>query len=229
MYPSLILKDQFGEQSNNLILGGSSQLSCNFIVDHANGNGLGIRSLKSPGGLIKSVYMNTSQTPAAGNPNPVAGLILVNFSLPYSSYVNGAYGFGSPVSGTPINVTSGLSVGKAYTIVSLGTTSLSAWQALGWLYTVAPTVGATFIAITASAGTGTGTVEVPLATGSGVDQLELVGDPNQTCNQIGGGSLICATFGPTNSSTTTKVLTAIADNTVVGLTFNMIPVPGELI
>src|ERR1017187_1512896 len=34
-------------------------LDCNFVVDAANGNGDGIRSLKQSG-RIKSVYMNTS-------------------------------------------------------------------------------------------------------------------------------------------------------------------------
>src|SRR5580698_1169620 len=74
-YPSLVLKNQFGETSINVLQGGSNQIDCNFIVDSSNGNGLGIRSLKGSG--CASVYMHTSATPAAGNPNPASGYILV--------------------------------------------------------------------------------------------------------------------------------------------------------
>ena len=42
---------------------------CNFIVDAANGNGLGTRSLKS-NGYIDAVFMHTSSTPGR-SPNGI--------------------------------------------------------------------------------------------------------------------------------------------------------------
>jgi len=220
MFPSLIIKNQFGEQSNNFLLGGTNQLWANFIVDSANGNGLGIRSLK--GNCLKNVFMFTSATPASGNPNPIAGLILVEFQSAFANYINGAYGFASPASGTPINISSGLSVGHVYIIVSVGTSTPANWQALGLPSTVTPAVGVAFIATSASAGTGTGVVEIPAVAGSAVDHIELVGDPNTTCKLIGGGYMIIKCVAG-------LALTAPADGSVVGLTFNMVPVPEELI
>ena len=55
-------------------------VNCNFIVDSTNGNGLGIRSLKS-NGYVRNVFMHTSATPGSNdgylNPNPASGYILV--------------------------------------------------------------------------------------------------------------------------------------------------------
>lgn len=229
MQPNLVVKNQFGEQSNLALIGGSNQVGCNFIVDSTNGNGLGIRSLKSQG--IANVYMHTSATPAAGNPNPAVGYILVEFALPYAGYVNGTSGFVATVSGSAINVTSGLTVGQAYVITSVGTTTAAQWQTLGLPINLTPTVGQCFIAITASAGSGTGVVEVPLAAGSGISHIEVAGDPNQSVatNNATGGSMVLICLGATSSSVTTLAPTAPANNTVIGLAFNLIPVPGPLI
>lgn len=218
--PTLGLKNQFGETTNNFIVGGSSQIWCNFIVDATNGNGLGIRSLKGFG--VSAVYMHTSATPAASNPNPAVGYVVVQLSEPYQGYINGTYGFVSPVSGTPINVSSGLTIGQPYVIVSVGTSTAANWQALGLPVGIAPAVGVSFIATSSSAGTGTGVVEVPLATGAGVGSLQIIGDPNQTSSPSSGGAqIICQLLSPTNSSTTTPVATAPAAGTVIGMTFNM--------
>lgn len=228
MFPTLVLKNQFGEESNNAIIGGSSEIGCNFIVDSANGNGLGLRSLKASG--IANVYMHTSASPAAGNPNPAAGFIVVEFSQAFTGYVTGTFGFVSPVSGTPINVTSGVTAGLVYIITSLGTTSASQWQHLGLPANLTPTVGQAFIATSSTTATGTGVVEVQLATGSGVYHIEVLGNPNTTvATTSGGGSMILVVLGPTNSSTTTLKPLAPVDGTVVGLTFSMIPVPAPLI
>ena len=233
MLSSIVLKNQFGEVSNNFIKTGSSAfLWCNFVVDATNGNGLGIRSLKSSGLAatpdIAKVYMHTSATAAAGNPNPQVGIILVEFAKSFSGYINGASGVVVPVSGSTINVTAGLTLGNVYIIVSVGTTNLAAWQALGWLGNALPTVGAAFVAITASDGTGTGIVEVPAATGSSVGSIQGIGDPNQTCI-ASTPTLICGVYGPTSDSVTTPLLVAPANNTVIGLTFNMINIPKSLI
>lgn len=222
--PVLVLKNNFGEQFNNSVIGGSNQLDINFIVDSTNGNGLGIRSLK--GNAVAAVYMHTSATPAAGNPNPAVGYILVQFAKSYSGYVSGYSGYGAPLSGSSINVTTGVTQGLAYVITSLGTTPASQFQVLGFPATETPAVGAAFIASTTTTATGTGTLQVPLATGAGVLHIEAVGDPNQTSiASSGGGQMVLVNLAATNSSTTTLVATAPANNTVIGLRFTMGTIP----
>lgn len=155
-------------------------ISCNFIVDSTNGNGLGIRSLKGPG--VKAVYMNTSATPATGNPNPLAGTILIQLQDNYNRSLSGFDAKVSPVSGTPIVVTAAgahLVPGTAYIIVTLGTTTTAQWHSLGVPVGVTPAVGVSFISGSLTGiGTGTGAVEVTAATGTGIASIETVGDPN---------------------------------------------------
>lgn len=221
-YPTLVLKNQFGEQSENFIVGGSSQISCNFVVDSANGNGLGIRSLKASPLGVANVYMHTSSTPAAGNPNPAAGYILVKFAEGFAGYNGGTAGFVSPVSGTPILVTAGLSVGTPYVITTVGTTTASQWQALGVPTTTTPAVGVSFVAKTGTAGSGTGAVEVIKTTGSGIDHVEVFGDANLTSAPVAGGQIILACF-------LSNAVATPSDGTVIGLTFSMVPLAGPLI
>lgn len=217
VFPTNVVKNQFGEQSNNFIIGGSNQIDINFVVDSTNGNGLGIRNLKgSP--FVSAVYMHTSATPAAGNPNPAVGLVLIKFAQPFLGYFNGVSGFVSAISGTPINVTSGLTVGQVYVVTSIGTSTLANFQALGYLGSTL-NVGASFIAKTASAGSGTGVVETSVP--SGITAFELAGDPNQTCNQLGGGSQIVQLLGATSSSVTTLIPLAPTNNSVLGLRISM--------
>jgi hypothetical protein len=207
MNPTLVTKQQQGEQNNQFLIGGSNQIDCNFIIDHANGNGLGQRSYKgSP--LISNVFCHTSATPAAGSPNPAAGYAVVELSQAFLGYIAGFSGFGSPLSGTPINVTSGLTVGKAYVIVSVGTTTPAQWQALGLPANQVPNVGSAFICTSATDGVGTGVVEVDAA--SGVDHVELVGDPNQTVNPLTGGGYFIVKFVFEGAAAQPN------DNTVIG-------------
>lgn len=222
MYPSLILKNQFGEQSNNAVIGGSFSIPCNFIVDSTNGNGLGIRSLKGP--AIASVFMSTQVTPAPGNPQPAAGIILINFVNPYSYYVGGYAGMVRPLSGTVVLVTAGLVVGVPYVITTVGTTTPAQWQALGFPVGYTPAVGASFIATTVTPGVGTGAVESTATTG--VSHFEVLGNPNLMLNPGGGlgGQMILGTIGSGAFQPQ-----APADGTVIGLTFEMTPVPSELI
>lgn len=105
-------------------------IDCNFVVDHANGNGLGIRSLKGQG--VKNVYMWTSATPARGvgqtivNPmGQVAskGYALIQLKSNYNRYLGGFSGLVSPPTGSALNIDSSdaaLTVGKPYTIASVG-------------------------------------------------------------------------------------------------------------
>lgn len=195
----------------------------NFIVDAANGNGLGIRSLKS-NGYIEYVFMHTSSTPGsvAGytNPNPAVGYAVVKFKNNFNYYLGGFTG-----QITPLTSTSATSVTNhnPYVITSLGTATLAQWQAVGLLPGITPAVGCAFIA------TSTGTIGGSATVGSPGEQIaptvSVFGDPNLEIGNssvaANAGALIYLQFsGPTNSSTTTLVPTNPADGTVVGLQFN---------
>ena len=199
---------------------------CNFVVDPANGNGLGIRSLKA-NGYIENVFMHTSATPGSNNgqlnPNPAIGLAQIQFKNCFNYYLGGDVGFVSPLSGTPLT---SVVKGNAYVIVSLGTTTLAQWQAVGLTPGVQPTtsngiapatvsVGMAFIATATQAIGGTGAVEA--ASGSGIDHVEIVGDPNQTISNSNvasnSGAIVIVQFFAGG------VVTAPTAQSVVGMSF----------
>lgn len=101
------------------------KIDCNFIVDAANGNGLGLRSLKS-NGYVRNVFMHTSTTPGANdgytNPNPAAGYALVQLKSNYNKYLGGFSGFVSPVAGSDIHIASStvITAGSPYVITAVG-------------------------------------------------------------------------------------------------------------
>lgn len=194
----------------------------NFVVDHTNGNGLGVRSLKS-NGYVEAVFMNTTQTPGKvgpiTNPNPQAGYALVIFKNNFNYYLGGPVGQIVPLTSTS---TTSLTTGHVYSITSLGTTSLAQWQTAGLPLGFTPTVGQSFVAkATASIG-GTGTVGIP---GVGTTLVtNVVGDPNATIANASiasnaGAQVMLQFSAPTNSSTTTLVAAAPADGTVIGMQF----------
>jgi hypothetical protein len=195
---------------------------CNFIIDSANGNGLGTRSLKS-NGYIESVFMHTSSTPGTvgnkTNPNPVAGYALVTFKNNFNYYLGGFSGQIVPLTSTS---TTSLTSTHAYVITSLGTTTLAQWQTAGLPAGLTPTVGQAFISTAGGALGGTGTVGLP-----GVQvapTVSVVGDPNQSISNASvaanAGAMILLQFsGPTSTSNPTLVATAPADGTVVSLQF----------
>lgn len=197
------------------------KIDCNFIVDHANGNGLGIRSLKS-NGWIRNVFMNTSVTPGvnnnATNPNPIAGFALIQFKQNFNLYIGGSSGFVSPPTGSTTSTTAG----HAYIIHTLGTTTLAQWNTAGLPAGLVPAVNQSFIAIATGALGGTGSVFVPSI--SGITSVEIVGDPNQSISNssiaANGGAYVLVQFlAPTNTTTTTLIPTAPTDNSVVALSF----------
>lgn len=160
-------------------------LSCNFVVDSTNGNGLGIRSLKGP--TIQNVFMHTTVTPGAGNanpatlnvpvtnPNPAAGTIVIQLQDNYSRSLSGFNAIVSPVSGTPLTSTT---INVANIIVSLGTATAAQWQAKGLPKGVTPAVGVAFVATASGTIGGSAAVEIAAALGSGVASIETLGDPN---------------------------------------------------
>lgn len=173
-------------------------LDCNFVVDSTNGNGLGIRNLKGP--TIQNAFMHTSATPGPGNsnpatpsivitnPNPASGTIIVQMQDNYNRSFSGFNAIVSPVSGTPLLVTSaGLSAGTAYIITLVGTTTTAQWNALGVPKGITPAVGVSFVAIATSA-PGTGVVMTTATAGSAVATIETVGDPNLSINPTPGSN-----------------------------------------
>ena len=195
-------------------------LDCNFVVDSANGNGLGIRSLKGP--AVQAVYMHTSATPAALNPNPASGTIIVQLADNYNRSFSGISSIVSPASGSDVKIdNSAMTAGVAYIITTLGNASLAKWQAIGLPAGITPAVGVSFIAKTngGSGNTLTSRVQTTASTGSGVCTIETVGDPNlsiapnPTANQGFGAQIIlqCRDYA--------GALVAPADNSVISLSF----------
>lgn len=194
----------------------------NFIVDSTNGNGLGIRSLKS-NGFVESVFMHTSATPGkvggVTNPNPVVGYAIVKFKNNFNVYLGGFSGFVSPLASTNLTSTTNHST---YVITSLGTTTLAQWQAAGLPAGLIPTIGQAFTAIATGSIGGTGTVGAP---GVGtILSVSVVGDPNTTLAnsniaQNAGAQIMIQFLAATNSSTTTLVAAAPADGATVGMCF----------
>jgi len=224
--PSLSLKNQYGEISNNFVIGGSSAITVRFVVDSTKASG--VRELSSSGGpdAVDSVYMNTSTTPTSGSPNPSPGYIVVNLKKGYTGYLSSAVSLGAPGDSSVVNVTSGLQQGKAYVIRQVGTTSASQWQSLGLPSNLTPTASAPFIAVTGTPATGTGQVVLAKVTGSALSHLEVVGDPSIGLQSTSGGSqVILMSLAPTNSSTTTLVPTAPLAGSMIELSFVLTPQP----
>lgn len=194
------------------------EVNLNFVVDSTNGNGLGVRSVKS-NGYVESVFMHTSATPLLGNPNPITGYCLVTFKNNFNYYLGGFSGQVIPLTSTSTTSTTAT---HAYVITSLGTTTLAQWQAAGLRAGLTPTVGMAFVAIATGALGGTGTVGlpgVPLA-----NSVSVVGDPNSTLNNSSiasnaGAQILLQFAKPTDASTTTLVAASPADGTTVGMTF----------
>lgn len=160
------------------------------------------------------------------NPNPAAGNILVKFEDNYNYYIGGYSGFISPVSGTQLAVTSGLTVGVVYTIVVLGTTTAADWVTLGLPVGTTAAVGVAFVAIATGAGAGTGKVETALSTHSGCTHIEGFGDPNLSITSAIGaatgasagpyalfkciGTKFAAFTGDTHTNTTVDALSSLS-------------------
>lgn len=160
-------------------------LSCNFVVDSTNGNGLGIRSLKGP--AVQNVFMHTSASPGNGNsnpaspnvpvlnPNPASGTIVIQLQDNYNRSLSGFNAIVSPVSGSPLTSTT---ANVANIIVSLGTATAAQWQAKGLPKGITPAVGVSFVASASGLIGGSAAVEIAAALGSGVASIETLGDPN---------------------------------------------------
>lgn len=193
------------------------EIDCNFIVDSANGNGLGLRSLKGP--YVQAAYMHTSATPAAGSPQPGTGLIVIQLQDNYSRLFTGSYSIVSPLSGSLLaidSVSAALTVGQAYTIAVLGNATLAQLQAIGLPKGLTPSVGMSFIAKATGSGA-VSTTRVEASVASGIARIETVGDPNQSLAPNGllaqgfGAQLIFQCYNSSGAAV------APADGTVISL------------
>lgn len=156
-------------------------VDCNFIVDSTNGNGLGIRSLKGP--QVNNIFMHTSATPGSNNgmlnPNPSTGVIVVQLQDNFNRYFGGFSGQVMALSGGTATIVAG----SPYVITALGTTTAAQWQAAGVPASMLtnnglPNIGLAFIAAASETIAGSPTVNPPAA--SGIDHIEIIGDPNQS-------------------------------------------------
>lgn len=155
-------------------------IDCNFIVDADNTNGLGIRSLKGP--TVQAVYMHSSiATPAALNPNPQNGVIVVRMMDNFNQLLSPIQAMlSTPLSGSDVKIdNSAMTAGVAYTISILGNASAAKWIAIGVPRGVTPAVGVSFIAASNGGSGNTLTSRVQAAASSStVASIEVVGDPN---------------------------------------------------
>lgn len=195
-------------------------LDCQFTVAAADTGGLGITGLKGPG--IQAVYMHTSQTPAALNPNPASGICLVQLKDNYYADYLGFMGQVTALSGSSILVASaGTVASTTYVITIVGTTTTAGWQSLGLPVGITPAVGVSFVATATTTATGTGAVQVPHANGTGIQSIEQIGTPGLTLSPTGIGAgypyMMFRFMGPTNSSTTTPIAVAPRDGSIISL------------
>lgn len=193
-------------------------INLNFIVDATNGNGLGVRSVKS-NGYVRNVFMRTSATPGSNNgitnPNPAAGYAVIQLQGNFSRYIGGFAGVQAPLTSTS---TTSLTAGNPYVITSLGTTTTAQWQTAGLPAGFTPAVGSAFIAAATASLSGTGTVGVPAA--STVLSVQVVGDPNQETGNSnssanGGMQLIVSLIGDADT------LVTPANNSVIAMTLRL--------
>lgn len=103
------------------------EIDCSFVVDAANTNGLGVRSVKS-NGYVRNVFMNTSATPGSNNgylnPNPAVGYALIQMNQNFNKFLGASAIFVSPQTGPniPISGISVLTLGAPYVITAVGQT-----------------------------------------------------------------------------------------------------------
>lgn len=212
------------------------QIDMQFTVASTDAGGLGITGLKGP--MVQNVFMNTNQTPGAGNknpatpnvtvtnPNPAAGTIVIQLQDNFNQLLNMRASMIAPASGSDVKVdNSAMTIGVAYTITTLGNSTAAQWHSIGVPAGITPAVGVTFIAsavgIAGEANTSTSRVQTSAAAGSGVFSLEMLGNPqllmapSPTANQGYGAQIILQSRK--DSAADAPVIAAIADGTIVNI------------
>lgn len=201
------------------------EVDFNFVVDSSNGNGLGIRSLKS-NGYVRNVFMHTSVAPGSNNgytnPNPAVGFALIQFNNNFNYYLGGFSGFVTGTTGSIKIDNSALTAGQPYIITTLGNSTTAQWQGVGLPLGITPAVGVSFVATSVGAGANTSTSRVSTPVPRNIVSVQIVGDPNlsvanSNLSQYGGAWLLVEFLAATDASTTTLIATAPADGSVIGM------------
>lgn len=90
---------------------------CQFFVDST--NAAGVTGVKGQG--INAVYMHTSTTPVAGNPNPASGYALIQLKYNYTRVYGGPWNARCPLTGSNLAINgSALTAGIPYQITDAG-------------------------------------------------------------------------------------------------------------
>jgi hypothetical protein len=201
---------------------------CNlqWKVASTDSGGLGITGLKS-NGYVRNVFMHTTQTPGVNNgytnPNPLSGFVWIQLYNNFNVYLAGYMMVQSQNSGSDVKIdNSALTAGQAYTITTLGNASAAKWAAIGVPPGVTPAVGVSFIALTNGGAGNVLTSRVQTPGVSGLQDFEIVGNPNVSNNNSavganGGAWWLIQLLGATNSSTTTLIPTAPADGCLINM------------
>lgn len=152
--------------------------------------------------------------------NVGTGLYKVQLEDSFSRFLGMQADFRSTI-GSPIGIASGSS-STLYIIASVGTTSQAQWEAAGVPAGVPAAAGLAFVSIAGSlAGiTGTGTVAVPAF--SGVNAVEVVGDPNLSIVNLSDPHFIIATMASSAAAPalTMNSYTPAGTNTAPALTMD---------
>jgi hypothetical protein len=134
-----------------------------------------------------------------------------------------------PLPGAPQDGASPLNTGFTFA-KTVYNTNLTCWQGVGLQLGLNPTVGQAFIATSSGVSTHGGSTGTAIAAGvSGISEIEVIGDANQSIGpvpmggspNVGGWVLVQFLAPVTSMGTTTMTPTAPAAGSVVGMTFQV--------
>ncbi len=197
-------------------------VDCNFVVTPT--NALGITALKGQG--VANVFMHTSTTPGRGsngylNPNPAAGIIMVQLTDNFYKY----YGGYSQVT-APNSTASTSTVANVVNVITvLGTATAAQWLTVGLPPGVTAAVGVAFVATTAAVIGGSAQTAIVAPAGSAIQSIEISGgNANLSLSAIPvggspnvGGFLYFSCYA---SSFTGESYTPVGTNSAPALTMN---------
>lgn len=162
----------FASSKQMAMRAGPVRLDCSFNVDSSTASG--ISSLNGP--AIQAVLMHSvAATPSS--PNPEAGIIILRLADPYNRVLNVSATLRADNSGTPLTSTT---IHVAYIITALGSATAAQWQAKGLPIGITPALGVAFVATATGSIGGSAAVQIAAATGSGIANIEILGQPNQS-------------------------------------------------
>ena len=182
----------------------SGSASSGSVWTDGNGNLYTVTTTLSSGTTLK--------TSGYQAPSPATGTL---------TFVSGS---GASTALTYSAAVSGLATGFTFAL-TVSDTNLQDWQGVGLPAGIIPAANQSFVAIATGSGGSTGTVYAPSV--SGINSIEVIGDPNTSLagGPIGGpsahpgGWILVQFLGATSASVTTSIPKAPANNSVVGMSF----------